>query len=40
MRACAGSQFDPMVVAAFERVIRDRKAAERATARQPAEPGL
>ena len=31
LRACAGSQFDPMVVKAFERVVRGRPAAARET---------
>jgi diguanylate cyclase (GGDEF)-like protein len=29
LRACAGTQFDPVVVAAFERVVRTRSAAHR-----------
>jgi diguanylate cyclase (GGDEF)-like protein len=36
LRACAGTQFDPMVVAAFERVNRTRRTAEReAVERRP-----
>ena len=29
LRACAGSQFDPVVVAAYERVRREDMARER-----------